>query len=101
MLLHYQSKISGSVIRHQVYLFHYWVIVLHYQAVIKLSGVLLHYQAVNILTGDFYIIRPITLFRRSQYNQVGVVYFTPVCLATKFRVVVTMGGIGSGARRRH
>ena len=27
--------------------------------------------------------------------------FTPVCLITEFLVVVTIGGIGSGARRRH
>ena len=56
---------------------HYWVILLHYQAVIKVSGVIifmLHYQAVNILTGDYYIIRSITLFRRSQYKQVGIIY---------------------------
>ena len=44
-----------------VSLFHYQVILLHYQAVIP-------------LTGEYYINRPITLFRRSRYNQVGIVY---------------------------
>ena len=36
-----------------------------------------------------------------EVSVIKLALFTPVCLTTSFLVVVTIGGIGSGARRRH
>ena len=61
-LLHYQARGVYYIIRRKLLhyqaasLLHYQAMLLHYKAVITLSGFLLHYQAVITLTGDYYII---------------------------------------------
>ena len=56
LLLHYQARAINYIIRQKVLhyhtssLLHYRVVLVHYQAVVTLSGVLLHYQATIILS---------------------------------------------------